>query len=361
MKKVCTIGSATQDIFLLYEGAETTHLHTVDQQGTYLLLPEGAKIDIPKIKYSSGGGAVNVAMGLTKLGHSVEAFFKTGNDQFGKQIKEDLAAKNIGSTYCLVDATHSTAVSVIVPSRTQDHAALCYRGANRYLSSREFPGDILNEIDLLFLGPLGGSSTALISDIAPRAMKAGVVVACNPSAQQLQEDAAFVEALGSIDILILNRRESGFLMGALIKSPEPLQQIRGNQMRWLLQPYLRSTKEGYSFKEVAQKTLNAGPSLLVVTNGSEGVYVATKEHIYFHPSIPIKHAYSLGAGDGFSSAFLGGFIHGLTLEDAIRFGCINGASVAQYADAHQGLFTLSELEQHARLLPKESLQIFQQN
>jgi len=354
MKKVCTVGGATQDIFLLYEGAETTHLHTT----SYLLLPEGAKIDIPQIRYASGGGAVNVAVGLTRLGHSVEAFFKTGDDQFGMQIRADLTSKTIGSTYCPVDTGHETAVSIIVPSRTQDHAALCYRGANKHLELVEFPQDLLSKIDLLFLGPVGGSSTALISELAPYAKKAGVHVACNPSLQQLQEDRSFISTLASIDILILNRRESAFLMGALLDSSEPLDMITPTHQPSLLQPYLKSDNQTFSFKDVAKKTLTSGPSMLVVTHGAEGVYVATQDALYFHPSIPVGYAFSLGAGDGFSSAFLGAHLHEYSLEDAIRFGCINGASVAQYPDAHQGILTLSELKKRAALLPQQNLQVF---
>ena len=40
-----------------------------------------------------------------------------------------------------------------------------------------------------------------------------------------------------------------------------------------------------------------GPKTVVITNGSNGVYVATEKEIIFHPSIKTKVVDTVGAGD----------------------------------------------------------------
>ena len=87
-----------------------------------------------------------------------------------------------------------------------------------------------------------------------------------------------------------------------------------------------------------------GPSLLVVTNGIEGVYVATKDMLYFHPSLHVEPVSSLGAGDAFSSGFIGSLAHKKSLEEAIVCGVINASAVIQSLDAQEGLLSLADME-----------------
>jgi sugar/nucleoside kinase (ribokinase family) len=348
MKKVCTIGSATRDIFMLCEGADTMSIHTDHSDVSYMLLPQGAKIDVPQVHFSTGGGATNVAVGLKRLGLDVEAFFRTGNDAHGLAIKEYLHKEHIGTQYCTVDKKHETALSVIIPSVEHDHVALCYRAANRTHKKEDFPFELLQELDLIYFGPLGGQSTELFSAIAPRAQEAQVTVSCNPSRSQLTHKTDdLVNALKFCDILFVNAVESGYLMQTLLKQQEaPMLSFSRSTHPALLENYMSfpDANLNFSVRTMAPYLLESGPKTIIITNGSEGVYLVTPRQIYFHQSIPTTFQFSLGAGDAFNSGFLGAYMQGLSIEYALMYGIANASSVIQYPDAKQGLLDLDTLQ-----------------
>lgn len=362
MKKVCTIGSATRDIFMLCEGAETMLLHTDHSDASYMLLPQGAKIDVPQVHFSTGGGATNVAVGLKRLGLEVEAFFRTGNDAHGHDIKESLGKEHIGTRYCTTDEMHETALSVIIPSAEHNHVALCYRAANRTHKKEDFPLELLHELDLIYFGPLGGQSQELFSSLAPLARTLQVTVSCNPSMSQLTHKTdEFIDALKFCDILFVNTIESGYLMQALLRQKEtPQLSFSPSAHPALLENYMSftGTHLTFSVQTMAHYLLESGPKTIIITNGSEGVYLVTAHEIYFHPSIPTTSQFGLGAGDAFNSGFLGAYVQGLSIQDALRYGITNASSVIQYPDAKQGLLDQSTLQKRIAHSNKQLLKTY---
>ena len=348
-KKACTIGSATQDMFILYEGAETLHLHQKNKTCSYMLLEQGDKIDVPHVHYATGGGGTNSAVGLTNMGLSVKAFFRTGDDPAGVYIRESLSRQNICLAHCPIDTAHNTGLSVIIPSIEQDHTVFCHRAANKEQRKEDFPLSMLKDLDLLFIGPLGGQSRELLPFLAPAASNAGAVVAINPSLQQLTMDAnQFIQTLQHIDILIINTKESGYVMQALLKeSAKPSFSLKHTHGTTPQKPYISFTNLHFTINDVMKQIVACGPRIVIITNSAEGAYLATPEKLYFQPSIPAENIYSLGAGDAFTSGFLGSYIQESSLEKALLYGTINANSVIHYPDAKQGLLTYAELEQRA--------------
>ena len=64
MARIVSIGSALQDIFLIDHDDFGTNT-----KGFFNQLELGAKVDIDKIKYSTGGGATNAATTFARNGH----------------------------------------------------------------------------------------------------------------------------------------------------------------------------------------------------------------------------------------------------------------------------------------------------
>jgi sugar/nucleoside kinase (ribokinase family) len=95
-----------------------------------------------------------------------------------------------------------------------------------------------------------------------------------------------------------------------------------------------------------------------VTDGKHGVYVATKDMLYFHPAAQVKSVNTLGAGDAFGSCFVASILQGKKLEDAIRCGIINAGSVIMHHGAKTGLLSLTELNKSLEKLNKNTLKIF---
>ncbi len=362
MKKIFSIGSATEDIFILYEGAETLHLHLQKKERSFLLFEQGTKIDVPTLHYATGGGATNAAVGFKRLGLDTEAFFKIGADVAGQFVYEEMLKEKVEIGHCIVDSQASTAISFIIPSIEHNHVVLCYHGTSTKLSLDEFPLDVLKDYDFLYIGPLSGRSGLLLPFLATKAKALAIRVAANPSMTQIIHEKDLLQsALSLIDILIVNAFEAEHLMtGFVSERAAYVEEEKNNytEKPKLLTHFISANDTILTLYDYFEEVFKRGPSIGVVTNGAEGVYVATKDVIYFHPSLKADVVLGLGAGDAFSSAFVGSLALGKKIEQAILYGIINASSVINFADAKEGLLTEHELNRRAQLLGLSKLQKF---
>ena len=63
--KVLTIGGATQDIFIHYNGTDIISITKKNFHSSYMLFGSGEKIEVEKLIYETGGGATNSATSLS--------------------------------------------------------------------------------------------------------------------------------------------------------------------------------------------------------------------------------------------------------------------------------------------------------
>ena len=101
-----------------------------------------------------------------------------------------------------------------------------------------------------------------------------------------------------------------------------------------------------------------GPKVVVITNGSNGVYAATKDGGFFHPSIKTNAISPVGAGDSFGSCFIAHLMMRASISDALRNGIANSASVINHIGAKEGLLDRNALAEKVKVLPPHLLQTF---
>lgn len=356
MKKVVTIGGATQDIFILYDNAETMYLHSNAGSKSYLLLEQGSKINVTRVHYATGGGATNTAVSLKQLGLSVTSCFKIGSDQAGEFIKSYMQKFDIQLKISL-SPNKDTATSFIIPSLNKDYAALTYRGASSFFDFEQVPLQILDKADYVYITSLTGQSAHLLPEIAKYTQKSNGIIAHNPGISQLKNIPELLyESLKYTDIFILNAREACtfFTVPELEekffsskRNKKAIKNNNENNIPELFKLFCTHNRQTLTIRDYFHAILQAGSKIAIVTNGSEGVYVATKEALYFQPSILTQIVSTVGAGDAFGSTFVGCLALGKSIETAILYGTINSSSVLNYLDAKTGLLKLEELEQRA--------------
>jgi ribokinase len=325
--KILTIGGATQDIFLHYNNLDSISLPKNGENKNYLLLEEGAKIDLKKLNYYSGGGATNSAVSFKRLGFDVSAIFKLGKDAQADFILNDLKKENIDVSNVAYSDSLFTAISFIFPCPSGDRVVLAYRGANKELEIQDFSLEIIKKYDVVYITSLNTSPAKLLFEVTHYARKNNILVAINPGMNQLTTHTdEFKTALKNVDILTLNRSEAkGFF--SLLQNTQ-------------------FTIESF-FKEVSL----LGPKVIAVTDGSQGVYVFCDNTIYFHPSIePEKLVNTLGAGDAFGSCFVANLLYNKSIEEALIAGILNSSSVISKEGAKSGLLTLEQLEQKIKTI-----------
>ncbi len=360
MHKILVLGSATQDIFIMYEGAETLHLQSKKGSRSFLILEAGIKANVEQLFYATGGGATNTAVSFKRLGLQAIPCFKLGTDTAGTFIVESLKKENLDLSHISTSSTVDTARSFIIPTPEKNHAALCYRGAQTGLTHHDIPFESLHTYRCLYISSLSGSSLQLLPTIAQKAKKLGILVATNPGVQQItSEHAELFRALSSLDILILNAHEARLFMEALLNQVT----IQGTSstdasLPPLLHFFIEYKSVRYSLFDYFKVLISRGVGTVIVTDGVRGVYVGTASAVYFHPSIPTSVLTAVGAGDAFGSSFVGSLIVGKSLEEALVSGVINASSVISYVDTKTGLLSLKELETRVRELGFTQLQKF---
>ncbi len=368
-KRVLTIGGATQDIFLLYKNIEILNLNTEFEKRTFIILEEGRKIEINALKYYTGGGATNSAASFKKLQFSVAPVCKVGKDSEATFILNELVKLKIDIDHIVQDPNAPTSTAFIIPTKTADRTVLVYRGASRFLNHDDLPAHTLDSTDLVYITSLTGESSKMLPYITKRAKSHNCQVATNPGTSQLRAGADMLrDSLPYIDIFILNSTEARYCMASLIKENSSLQKailltdINADHTDQKLPELLKSNlvNQGicFSLRTYFRAILERGPHIAVVTNGAEGVYVATEEKILFHPSINTTIVNTIGAGDAFGSCFVAYIAHDATVEEALQAGIINATSVIGYLDTKSGLLTKAQIEEQLKRLNKNNIQQF---
>lgn len=365
MKKILTIGGATKDIFLDYQTPQMFHISLYEGRRSFLIFEDGKKVEIEALKNYTGGGATNTAVGFSRLGHQATAFFKIGKDQEGTYILESLKADNVDITHVVATSDAPSATSYIIPTENGNRIALVYRGTNITLQEQELPFDAIKESDLVYITSLTGKSGELLFPITGACKEHGKMVVCNPGTSQLNKSPhALCGSLKYIDILVLNAGEACCCMASMVRADKQLQ-IKMIEMKQpeidksmpeLLQGPLTHNGLCFSLHTFINEVLARGPKIVVVTNGKEGVYVATDNRMLFHPSLSVPVMSTLGAGDAFGSGFIGMYAHGYTLEDSIRAGMLNSASVIGHEGAKTGLLYKEEMDKRLAAIVKVILQ-----
>ena len=348
-KKILTIGSAMQDIFTEYDGVETLHLHTKEEDLSYVCMRAGRKIEIKNVVYYCGGGAANSAVSFARSGFDVSIFCKIGTDQAGDFIIHSLTKENVSTHNILRTSIAQSGNSFIVPGPQGNSAVLVFRGANTNITQQELPEAAIAQADQLYITSLSGPTAPLLIAITQLAKKYKKSVAANPGTSQLHAGADYLkEALKNIDTLILNSYEAELLMTALMIQLPPIEtaQSPDASLPELLKKPLGSATTMFTLQHFFKTVHECGPQTIVVTNGAEGVYACDGTTIYFHPSIKIDIVSSIGAGDAFGSCFVAQLTHNASIDDALRAGIINSACVIQHLGTQTGLLTRDELDAH---------------
>jgi sugar/nucleoside kinase (ribokinase family) len=341
------IGGATLDTIISYENMESMTHRKEESEQTYLLLREGAKIEVLNQHYFSGGGATNAAVSFRRQEFDVTLFCKMGRDLPGEIILKELESYGINTASVQYSATEGTASSFVVPSLSGDRTLFAYRGANTTLLSEELPIDAMKDSDFVYITSLSRDSSVHLPELVQAAAALKIPVAVNPGISQLKLGSGFLkEALYGIEILITNYEEAQQFMASLMQLDHPF--IQGPSSGILMQ-------ESFGLKAYFEKVLSLGPRVVVVTNGREGVYVATQDQIYFHPVKEVSVVNTLGAGDAFGSSFVGSYYSGDGLDKSIRAGIVNSASVIAYPDAKSGLLSRENLKKEIENLSESLL------
>ncbi len=366
--RVLTIGGATQDMYLMHKTSDMMTLEQNNLKVDYMLLRAGSKVEVETINRFVGGGATNAAASFKKLGFDVSCFCNLGTDENATFILEELKQLGIDTSSITQTTQHPTGTSFILKAGSNDRTIFAFRGANEAMQQDKIPYDQIKQANQLYITSLSKNSSNLLPDIVTFAHKNNIPVAINPGMSQLAGGAKILQqALPYIDTFILNYEEAKAFMISLAQDNElfkkaftfspdprscPIDLIETAHELLDDQPYLIDNPIAcenltFSIRQFFKQILALGPRIVVITNSSNGVYAATKDEIFYHPSIKTTVVNTVGAGDSFGSCFVGSLHYNDSIIDALRNGIINASSVLGELGAKKGLLSREVLKERA--------------
>lgn len=302
--RIIAIGAASQDV--LVSGKEL-HAKRDVRTHTYVeQFPLGAKMELDRVVFDTGGGATNAAVTFARQGFRTGFAGKIGRDPAGAEVLRVLKREDIDTAHVRVSDRQTTAYSVILLADNGERTILAHRGASAHMRSEDFYKGPEIKADWMYISSLAGNLD-LLKRLVVHAHNRGTKVAINPGKGELAEAKKLRELLPAVEILMANREE--------------LQRLFG----------------GESPTDTMLNAMSHCP-YVVLTDGPAGSYASDGHAITYagqYKKVPVIDR--TGAGDAFCSGFVAAIARGWSVEDALTLGSANSTSVVQSVGAKAGI------------------------
>jgi ribokinase len=278
------------------------------------------KVDSKEQKMFSGGVTANFCVAAARLGIATGFAGAVGDDVDGDWLIEDFKREGVDTTVCLKKQGMSTGVNFIFVVESSGEKSIIQ---SPYMQTTKLNVEDIQKFRKYFESAKLLHTTCLHPDITLEAMKivkaAGGKVSFDLESQiAIRGIEAFKEIFKYVDILLPNK------LGAmtLTKAETP--------------------------EEAAQKFLDMGIKMVVLTKGSDGAMVFEKSDDgykeYSVPAFKIKPIDTTGAGDTFCAAFLASYvIRRKSIESALKIANAAAAMKCLKLGARTGMPKESEL------------------
>lgn len=317
---VITVGETTMDAFMtLHDTHDKYHLTTEGE----LCFRHGEKINVERYDFCMGGNATNVAVGLARLGLKATLCSEIGDDEFSIKIRNSLANEHI-ERLLMIQTPGQSSFSVIINFKTD--RTIFVQDVERE-HNFQFPEVSAKYV---YLTSLGHKWEHVYQTVLDFVSEKGVRLAFNPGHLQLEEGKEIVQkVLQKTDILFVNKEEAELL---------------------LFNHYGEKDDDSEDYiQKLANSLQKIGPKTVVITNGREGSHALNdKGEFYSEPMAEGEVVERTGAGDSYSTGFLAAIVLGLTMQEAMKWGSANAASVVGAIGAEAGLLTKEQMEERVK-------------
>jgi ribokinase len=346
--KALTVGGAMIDTIAIIASDRIERMRMTNADNAFLLLEEGRKTEALEVSTHVGGGAVNAAVAMARLGLDVGTLVKLGKDARAETLLGHLLQEGVSTRWAMRDGRAPTGASVLISSHDSNAAIFTFRGANTLLEERDLRTEAF-AVDVVYVSSLSNESADAFPAIVERAKGQGALVATNPGVRQLSSrGGAFQETLRHIDVLGINRSEADALVPGLVarfgESARGLTAKPGEVLPRLAARGFIGGGHEMGMVDFFAGLNKLGPRYIVVTDGREGAFLGSPEAILYCPVLETKVAGTAGAGDAFNATFTAYVAMGRSAEEALRAATLNSGSVVNYVDTQRGLLPIADID-----------------
>ena len=327
MFDLITIGDTVIDTYLPIDDAEI-----LEKDGKkYLGLKWGYKIPVADGLSVVAGNAANNAIGASRLKLKTAIYTNVGNkddEQNDDRIKAKLKKEGVDIRYI--------AETDDLPSN--HNIVLTYKGERTILVHHQpfkFQLPDLDKTKWVYLTSMAPNyiDTSIINQLINYLERIGAKLAYQPGTFQVKLGAKKqVQILSKVEFFIVNVEEAIHFLGYEGKTPAPI-------------------------KELLLKISELGPRKVVITDGGKGSFGFDGEKYFQMETFPAKLVEMTGAGDAYATGTMAALLYGHPLNEAMRWGAANSASVVEQIGSTPGLLSLNKMEEklkeHKKIIAKE--------
>jgi len=262
----------------------------IDLVSTVERMPNpGETVSGTSFKTYIGGKGLNQAVGCSRAGAKVIMLGAVGDDGYGKELIEALAADNISDKY-ISHKNGASGVAVIETDATGQNRIVVIPGANGQLTSADISEEVFKDSTAKYLIAQLETPIMTVVDAFKRAKEVGLTTALNPApAQKLS-----LELLSYLDLITPNQFEAELLTGIKVTDHQ-------------------------SAIKAGQALLAQGVKQVIVTLGEDGAMFVSHDENFHQPAFTVTVVDTTGAGDTFCGGLIAKLSEGMNMKDAIRY------------------------------------------
>lgn len=307
---VISIGDSTMDMFL---GLNTvgSRVCRKDTEACYLQLSYADKIEADFQEFATGGNSANLAIGSSRLGLNVAFYTVLGEDEIGDILLHTIQREKVADEYVLRQKGGKTNFHVVL-NHEAERTILIYHNKRTYRLPKFKPSA------WAYYSSMGEGFQTIQAALVNYVKDHGVKLGFNPGTIQLKAGYKVLEPVIRVtEVFIVNKEEAHRILG--------------------------KKHDGIDWKSLLDSLHHLGPKQVVITDGPNGAYAFDGKKYWFMPVFDVPVIERTGAGDSFSTGVIAAMAQGKTMQDALRWGAFNSASVIQEIGPQKGLLTKAQM------------------
>ena len=284
------------------------------------VIPEKARLALfDRMELHSGGGALNSAIALAKLGVSTGLISKVGNDGFGDFLLKECGKVGVDTRGVVQDDQDSTAFTFIMVSSDGERRFLHTLGVNATFCFEDVNRDLFSEAKILCIG-----GAYLMPEFDGE--DAGkTLAAAREAGLSTCMDTAYNDRIENW----LELMEPCFPhLDYFVPSVEEAEAISG-----------QSNPE-----DMAKFFKDKGCRVVAIKLGNQGSYLLTDDEGELFPIYKIDAIDTSGAGDSWVAGFLTGILNDLPLNDCAELGNAAAAHCIMAVGCTTGVKPLADVQ-----------------
>jgi ribokinase len=254
----------------------------------------GEEVFAEQYRREAGGGTVNTACALARLGHHASIFGVFGEDE-EPWLRSRLSSFGVHAEHaCSSELPNALTVSM---STTLDRSFLSYAGANRILEKYVALPETITALSMAqhihFAMPL---EVEFAKVLLPALRSAGCTLSIDPGwRKNWFLNSENIDVLRMVDLFLPNESEAQLLTG--YKEPE----------------------------QMLRACAALGLKHTIIKLGPRGA--VTSQHDCLYTMVPpvVQVVDTTGAGDAFDAGFIDAWLSGVDIEEQLRRACICGS------------------------------------